>query len=638
MRNNAKKYIPLIIFVACILIFAIFFFVFNFFKDETIKTPIADYKITNYVVDINVNEDNSYDVVEIINVDFLQRKHGIFRYLPIYQSTHFKENDIEYLKNYKIQYSNISCSENVDIYTEDNFLIMQIGSAELTYIGPKTYTIRYKLSIGDDKIPEFDHFYYNIIGQEWGTTIARAEIKISFDKPITQTKAYFYIGNNEVEVNKVNNSFIYIYNQQIPAFSGITARVSLEEGYFSTQKASIVPDILLLVASIIFLILVTIWIVKKNNNKQPIPVVEFTAPEGITSADAGYLIDRIVNKKDIASLIVYWANKGFIKIVDQKDNCQLLKLKETDETFKSYEKELFDALFKNKNIIELSDTNEGVAIAVNNAKKSIQFENNSKNFSTPRIFMRVLLFIVLTALVFGTYTYLGEKLALPNLNIVLSTIFTLAICTGIAILIFVKEIKYSLSKTVSIILNILALSLILGISIYLAYLTFDMYSNPAMISIFIPIVLGAVTYLILKINIRTEDGNKRLGSLIGLREFILVTEKDRIKMLIKDDPTLFYDILPYAYVLGVSDIWINKFEGLIIEAPDWYDGNYNTNIFFGYYLINAMNSTNKFYSRSLVKFNSNKTNSGGFGGKGGFGGSGGGFRGGGFGGGGGGSW
>ena len=37
-------------------------------------------------------------------------------------------------------------------------------------------------------------------------------------------------------------------------------------------------------------------------------------------------------------------------------------------------------------------------------------------------------------------------------------------------------------------------------------------------------------------------------------------EKDKINELVEENPNYFYDILPYAYVLGVSDKWSKKFE------------------------------------------------------------------------------
>lgn len=35
----------------------------------------------------------------------------------------------------------------------------------------------------------------------------------------------------------------------------------------------------------------------------------------------------------------------------------------------------------------------------------------------------------------------------------------------------------------------------------------------------------------------------------------------------KDNPQLFFNILPYAQVLDMNEIWENKFDGLIINQP-----------------------------------------------------------------------
>lgn len=37
------------------------------------------------------------------------------------------------------------------------------------------------------------------------------------------------------------------------------------------------------------------------------------------------------------------------------------------------------------------------------------------------------------------------------------------------------------------------------------------------------------------------------------------------------DPTYFYNILSYTYVLGVSDKWIKKFESISLQVPSCYD-------------------------------------------------------------------
>ena len=59
---------------------------------------------------------------------------------------------------------------------------------------------------------------------------------------------------------------------------------------------------------------------------------------------------------------------------------------------------------------------------------------------------------------------------------------------------------------------------------------------------------------------RSEESNITLGKLKGFRNFLITAEKEKLEMLVAENPSYFYDIIPYTYALGVSDIWIKKFE------------------------------------------------------------------------------
>jgi hypothetical protein len=98
MKKSAK-FIPFVIFAIGILGFAIFFIIFSNLSDYT-RPVSTDYTISSYDVTVNVNEDNSYDVTETITANFLVRKHGIYRYLPIYQTIECEENGQVYKRNY----------------------------------------------------------------------------------------------------------------------------------------------------------------------------------------------------------------------------------------------------------------------------------------------------------------------------------------------------------------------------------------------------------------------------------------------------------------------------------------------------------------------------------------------------------
>ena len=127
---------------------------------------------------------------------------------------------------------------------------------------------------------------------------------------------------------------------------------------------------------------------------------------------------------------------------------------------------------------------------------------------------------------------------------------------------------------------------------------------------------------------RTKYGNEILGKIRGFKNFLETVEKDKLEALVEEHPTYFYDILPYTYVLGISDKWIKKFESISIVAPTWYAGNGDFNLnSFSSFINDTMSSAESSMSSSP------SSSSGSSGGS-----SGGGSSGGGSGGGGGGSW
>lgn len=125
---------------------------------------------------------------------------------------------------------------------------------------------------------------------------------------------------------------------------------------------------------------------------------------------------------------------------------------------------------------------------------------------------------------------------------------------------------------------------------------------------------------------RTKYGNEMLGRVKGFKNFLETAEKEKLEALVMQEPTYFYDILPYTYVLGISDKWIEKFETISLQAPTWYDSPYIFDISsFDNFINSAMNSA----ENTMVSSPSSGSDGGS---------SGGGSSGGGSGGGGGGSW
>ena len=135
---------------------------------------------------------------------------------------------------------------------------------------------------------------------------------------------------------------------------------------------------------------------------------------------------------------------------------------------------------------------------------------------------------------------------------------------------------------------------------------------------------------LLALSKRTSYGHEMLGKLKGFKRFLESAEKEKLESLVNENPNYYYDILPYAYVLGISNKWIKKFESINLQAPDWYESSssFNSSSF-----NNFLNKTVNSSSSSMLSHPGDSSGSGSSGGS-----SGGGSSGGGSGGGGGGSW
>lgn len=93
--------------------------------------------------------------------------------------------------------------------------------------------------------------------------------------------------------------------------------------------------------------------------------------------------------------------------------------------------------------------------------------------------------------------------------------------------------------------------------------------NPLYIAVALALA-GAVTYFTHLCVASTSYRDGLAGELMGLRDFIDTAERNRLQMLVDENPQYFYEVLPYAIVFGMSDKWVSQFEHIAIEAPDWY--------------------------------------------------------------------
>lgn len=602
---------------------------------------VNDYTIEDYDVKVDVGEDHILSVTETIVTDFATHKHGIYRSIPTSATVYWDIDGEMVAHDYRMKIRDISVSDaaggkdiNYESSSGNGVLELKIGSEDETFIGEKIYVIQYSIMLGDDGRSEFDEVYYNLIGNDWDTYINNMTFAVQLPKPFDESQLAFTSGyygaidGSNVSYTVEGNTISGKVTDILAPGEGVTMRLALPDGYFLVEDPGL--GFGLIAVFLLFFAAALALFFLFGKDKKVYTTVEVSAPEGITPAEAGYIIDGQADVRDVVSLIIYWANKGYLTIESGKKNqFTLYKVKDADENMKSYEQYMFNELFRGRDNVKASDLKYNFHGTIKNVYLDLK-----DYFSTPatKLYTRsgdiakgicYLLAGLTVGIMFGK-GFSDYFWSLMAGMIAGGIAFALTVVLAGLIGYYAEKCRGRM-KTGVVLTSILYVVFILLMMAAAAYLT----GQPIAAAV-AAVVAAGVGFVGSYAKKRTEQGNRLLGQILGLKRFIKLVEKDKIEMMVEENPALFYDVLPYAYALGITDKWADKFKGLAQPAPSWYSGTdytmFNTVVFASLLSQNL----NSFQSSMTSTPPSSSSSSGGFGG--------GGFSGGGVGGGGGGSW
>jgi uncharacterized membrane protein len=650
MKIKVRNKIIKIIDIAIICIFLLSFVFYQIVKAETEL-------IKNFDVNITIQKDGSLLVTEKIVYDFgTNQRHGIFRNIPL-KSANGPQLYIEVLE---VKDEDGKSYQYTSSITND-ILKIKIGDPNIFVTGSKTYIITYQVYNAIRTFEDHDELYWNVTGNEWPVVIQNTNVSVLLpDSSISNVKMDCFTGplgstqKNCIFIQSGSN-VNYSITQPLNINEGLTIVLGIPLGYInktylspSSQNSSTTSvlnsfsifNILIILAFLSafppFIIITEIFlkrlirrtkpkpVIPKELKKEPI-IVEYDPPDNLTPIDIGTILDRRVDITDISSIIIDLAVKGYLKIhyiyqqipfwPDKKD-FEFVKIKDdTDLTHPAY-KRIFKFLFDNRDRIKLSDFK----------KQEIDYQIKRIQKGTGKY--------LIGRTQKGTVKHLIERIQKDTEKHLYEKGYFDKAAKNKA-----KKIKKYLSS----IPIILFFGYLVGLIFLDLFLDLPESFSPVLTNVFLVlfivlalslngISLPILLYIMLFKNHRlTPKGLSVLKKILGFREFLQLTEKDRLELLNAPElqPEMFEKFLPYAMVLGVENKWAKKFEGIYNTIPNWYEDTTITN-FNSYSLTKDLTSFNNSFNKV---FNIPSTSSGfssGFGG--------GGSSGGGSGGGGGGSW
>jgi heme/copper-type cytochrome/quinol oxidase subunit 2 len=297
---------------------------------------------------------------------------------------------------------------------------------------------------------------------------------------------------------------------------------------------SLVLAVLPTIICIIMLIIsVRFWYKYGKDYPKITKTVEFYPPEGYDAAEIGYVYKKQSDKKLTIATIISLAYKGYLKIEEvEKNKFLITNLYSKNNSLidikcaklSTLEKKVYDVMTKDSDSFILGENqifynaNKTVELYLNKFKKKI-VEN--EEYKWTHYALATICLIGGFGLTIITFPFIKNAIEGPFSNLIV----------------------------------------------------FFEISN-----IFTPFICAYIIYFFSLLMKRKRKNIENLISQVkGYKDFLEVAEKKQLEALVEKNPHYFYDILPYAYVLGVSNKWIKDFEK--IKIPIEQDENHQISIF-----------------------------------------------------------
>jgi len=285
----------------------------------------AEYYIDDYEIEINIREDNVYDITENYSVIFNKsNSHGIYRKIPK-QIKGWRADGSVFRASALISNVSVEGDEWTHESTTSDYSI-KIGNKHVTLpqYSQKDYTIKYRYDYGQDKLSGGDEFYFNLIGLGWDENVVFGRTRFTINFP----KKFKYNSDTiGFTVGRANNSNVAkaqydvsgktirgYYSEEIRGGKAFTVRVVLPEGYYiGAREDSYSYGYAALAVSATSLLICCITFLCIGRDKKLKTTAVYDPPQELNPFQFGMLSGSSVSMA-LIGLIIHMAEKGYLLI------------------------------------------------------------------------------------------------------------------------------------------------------------------------------------------------------------------------------------------------------------------------------------------------------------------------------------
>ncbi|MBI4341576.1 MAG: DUF2207 domain-containing protein [Candidatus Omnitrophica bacterium] len=486
--------------------------------------------IADFNIQVVVHEDATASVTETIVADFGgESRHGLYRDIPIQYTDRAGQRF-----TLRLTVDDVGGGP-VRLESAGRYHRIRIGDPSATVTGLQTYRIAYTVQRGAVRFfPDHDECYWNLTGNEWAVPIRHVRAAISLPSSARDLRAVGFIGGYGSteqlrQLQRVGTQVVVEPPQALGPYEGLTAVVGWAKGAVHPpsrwQVAAwwLQDNWIYAIPLALLLMMWGLWWRRGRDPRHPVAqVVQYEAPEGLTPAEAGALVDERVHLRDITSTVIDLAVRGYLRIEPQRPgrfglgaDYRFVRLKswQGDASLKPHERTLLRGVFGDNEAVELSELKYVFYERLSEIRKQIYAG-------------------LVTAGLFG----------------------------GNPETIRVRYLGAGAVAGAVIFAGLLALKARVG----------SVSAGTVIVSVLSALVVGLFGQLMPRRTLKGAQATNRLG---GFLEFLRRTDQDRIRRM--NDPSLFERCLPYALAFGVADQWAQAFEGLYTQPPSWYAGEWD---------------------------------------------------------------
>ena len=561
-----------------------------------LATPaFAQERILDFHSLIEVQPDSSMIVTETIDVRSEGNRilHGIFRDFP----TRYK---VPRGGEKRVGFDVIDVQRNgrAEPFTREPIfggVRVKIGDAGTTLVpGQYRYVLRYRTTRQLGRFDKFDELYWNVTGNGWDFVIDRAQAEVRLPKPATYGERAVYTGaagSTDAYARVVDEQrgvIRFETTAPLQPRQGLTIAAAWPKGVIAeTEESYWLADFGPPLVGIVSLIGLCFfyWHAWRTVGRDPRPgtvVPLFSPNDGLSPPAMRYIWKQGCDNRAFAAALVDLGVRGHLRIVE-KDGGFFSSTKRWIEGLRSSadapaeERSMLGALVLPGQQIEMQQKHHAKFSSAMSSLNSVLAEQHEgvmfkRNWGWALAGLALwLLALWVTAAAVVAATGMVELL---RVGVAVGATVTTAM-----LLMLVQQstslVRWALlagafvfgAGAIALGFPILAAAFQSG---WLLPLAFPLAGLVLVISAFV------------WISAPTREGRAVLDRIMGFRQYLSITERDRLDRLTapEDTPELFERYLPYAIALGVENRWADRFSGVLASASvaghsgfGWYSGS-----------------------------------------------------------------